>query len=140
MKEFISVVEARSIILGQMAVLPAERVAWTEAAGRTLAEPIRSRDDIPPFDNSAMDGYAVRSADLQTLPATLSVIEDIPAGTFPQKTVVPGTCARIMTGAPFPEGADAVAPVEWTEPGEDGRCSSTARRSRGSTSARPGKT
>ena len=121
MKEFISVEEARSIILGQMEALPAERVAWHEALGRTLAEAIRSRDNIPPFDNSAMDGYAVRSADLQTLPASLSVIEDIPAGTFPQKTVVPGTCARIMTGAPFPEGADAVAPVEWTEAGEEGQ-------------------
>ena len=120
MKAFIAVEEARSIILGQMAALPAERVVWTAAVGRTLAEAIRSRDNIPPFDNSAMDGYAVRSADLQTLPATLSVSEDIPAGTFPQKTVVPGTCARIMTGAPFPEGADAVAPVEWTEAGADG--------------------
>ncbi len=115
MKEFISVVEARSIILGQMPVLPPERIVWTEAVGRTLAQPVESRDNIPPFDNSAMDGYAVRSADLLTLPTTLAIIEDIPAGTYPQKTVAPGTCARIMTGAPFPQGADAVAPVEWTE-------------------------
>ena len=121
MRQFISVEEARSIILGQMDALPAECVAWNEAVGRTLAEAIRSHDNIPPFDNSAMDGYAVRSADLQSLPVLLSVIEDIPAGTFPQQTVVPGTCARIMTGAPFPEGADAVAPVEWTEAGEDGQ-------------------
>ncbi len=71
MKKFISVVEARSIILGVMAALPSERVAWTEALGRTLAQPIRSRDNIPPFDNSAMDGYAVRTDDLRTLPATL---------------------------------------------------------------------
>ncbi len=121
MKEFISVVEARSIILGQMTPMPAERVAWADAVGRTLAEAIRSRDDIPPFDNSAMDGYAVRSADLQSLPVSLPIIEDIPAGTFPQKTVEPGACSRIMTGAPFPEGADAVVPVEWTEAGEAGR-------------------
>ena len=120
MKKFISVVEARSIILGVMPSMPVERVAWAEALGRTLTQPIRSRDNIPPFDNSAMDGFAVRADDLQTLPATLSVIEDIPAGAFPEKTVVPGTCARIMTGAPFPEGADAVAPVEWTETAEDG--------------------
>ena len=119
MKKFISVAEARSIILGEIAPLPAERVAWTEALGRTLAESIRSRDNIPPFDNSAMDGYAVRTDDLRTLPAMLPVIEDIPAGVFPEKTVVPGTCARIMTGAPFPDGADAVAPVEWTEAAED---------------------
>ncbi len=120
MKEFISVVEARSIILGVIAPLPAERVTWADALGRTLAQPIRSRDNIPPFDNSAMDGYAVRTDDLHTLPATLRVTEDIPAGAFPQKTVAPGACARIMTGAPFPEGADAVAPVEWTEAAEDG--------------------
>ncbi len=121
MKEFISVVEARSIILGRMPSMPSERVAWTDAVGRTLAEAIRSRDDIPPFDNSAMDGYAVRSADLQSVPVSLPIIEDIPAGTFPQKTVEPGVCSRIMTGAPFPEGADAVVPVEWTEAGEGGR-------------------
>ena len=121
MKKFISVVEARSIILGVMAALPSERVAWADALGRTLAEPIRSRDDIPPFDNSAMDGFAVRTDDLHTLPATLTVTEDIPAGAFPEKAVAPGACARIMTGAPFPEGADAVAPVEWTEATEDGR-------------------
>lgn len=120
MKEFISVVEARSIILGAVAPLPSERVTWMDALGRTLARPIHSRDNIPPFDNSAMDGYAVRAADLRALPATLPVIEDIPAGAFPKKTVTPGTCARIMTGAPFPDGADAVAPVEWTEAAEDG--------------------
>ena len=119
MKKFISVVEARSIILGVMAALPSERVTWADALGRTLAQPIRSRDNIPPFDNSAMDGYAVRTDDLHTLPATLRVTEDIPAGTSPQKAVAPGACARIMTGAPFPEGADAVAPVEWTETAED---------------------
>ncbi len=120
MKEFISVVEARSLILGVVEAQPVERVALADALGRTLAEAVHSREDIPPFDNSAMDGYAVRSEDLRALPATLRVVEDIPAGTFPQRAVEPGTCARIMTGAPFPEGADAVAPVEWTREAGDG--------------------
>jgi len=120
MKEFISIVEARSIVLGMVSSLPTERIAWSNGLRRTLAQLIRSRDDIPPFANSAMDGYAVRASDLQVLPATLPVVEDIPAGTFPQQAVEPGTCARIMTGAPFPEGADAVAPVEWTQQGKDG--------------------
>lgn len=120
MKTFISVEEALSIILDTVDVQPSEQVALADLLGRTLAQPIHSREDIPPFDNSAMDGFAVRSEDLQTLPALLSVIEDIPAGSFPEKTVEVGTCSRIMTGAPFPEGADAVAPVEWTEPGANG--------------------
>ena len=117
MKEFISVVEARSIILGTMEPMETERVRLSHALGRTLREPIRSREQIPPFDNSAMDGFAVRVEDLSELPATLKIIEDIPAGTFPQRRVLAGQCARIMTGAPFPDGADAVVPVEWTENG-----------------------
>ncbi|WP_457652032.1 molybdopterin molybdotransferase MoeA [Rhodocaloribacter sp.] len=119
MQTFIAFEDARALVLAAVPGRPVERVPASEAYGRTLAEPLRSREDVPPFDNSAMDGYAVRTADLADLPATLRVIEDIPAGSFPKRTVTPGTCARIMTGAPFPPGADAVAPVEWTEPGAD---------------------
>ncbi len=120
MREFISFEAARTLVLETVPRQPAVRLPVSEALGRTLAETIHSRDDIPPFPNSAMDGYAVRVADLRRLPATLRIVEDIPAGTFPQRVVAPGTCARIMTGAPFPEGADAVAPVEWTTTGKEG--------------------
>lgn len=120
MQTFIPVSAARSLILDAARSMDTEDVLLDDALGRTLAAPIVSRDDIPPFENSAMDGYAVRAEDLQDLPATLRVIEDIPAGRSPERTVEPGTCARIMTGAPMPDGADAVAPVEWTEDVEDG--------------------
>ncbi len=120
MQTFIGTEEARTLILDAVSPMRSEAVNLTDALGRTLAEPLRSRDDIPPFDNSAMDGFAVRVADLKSLPAVLAVIEDIPAGAFPSKAVQPGTCARIMTGAPFPQGADAVVPVEWTEPVDGG--------------------
>lgn len=120
MKEFIAVDEARAIELKAVEEQPAERVPLGEAQGRTLAAPIRSRDTIPPFDNSAMDGYAVRAADVQEVPAELRVIEEIPAGAMPQRRLEPGTCAQIMTGAPIPEGADAVVPVEWTGRAGDG--------------------
>ncbi|MDP6381454.1 MAG: molybdopterin molybdotransferase MoeA, partial [Phycisphaerae bacterium] len=74
-----------------------------------------------PFDKSAMDGYATRSGDLRDLPAELDVIEEIPAGVWPQKSVQAGQCAKIMTGAPVPSGADCVVMVEKTEPAGDGR-------------------
>lgn len=115
MEEFISVEKARSIVLQSVELQPAERIALAEARGRTLADAVRSRDSIPPFDNSAMDGYAVRAADVRDVPTTLRIIEEIPAGAVPQKELPAGTCAQIMTGAPVPPGADAVVPVEWTE-------------------------
>ncbi|MDX1545888.1 MAG: molybdopterin molybdotransferase MoeA [Rhodothermales bacterium] len=120
MKDFVPVEEARALILDRLAPQPSERVPLADLAGRMLAAPVVSREAIPPFDNSAMDGFAVRVEDLGTLPAVLRVTEEIPAGRHPQRRVEAGACARIMTGAPFPEGADAVAPVEWTEPGAEG--------------------
>ena len=116
MLEFIPFSEARRLILDTVTPQPALGVALNDALGYTLAEPVVSREFIPPFDNSAMDGFAVRVDDLKKVPVVLTVIENIPAGSTPTRTVEPGTCARIMTGAPFPKGADAVAPVEWTEP------------------------
>ena len=80
-----------------------------------LAEEVRANRDQPPYDISAMDGYALRSADLGNVPATLEIIEDIKAGDMPTKTLAFGQCARIMTGAPMPQGADAVIRVEDTE-------------------------
>jgi molybdopterin molybdotransferase len=93
-----------------------EVIATTDALGRVLAEPVRSRLDFPHWDNSAMDGYAVRQADLAQGPAELQVIETIPAGVTPQQTVGPGQAARIFTGAMMPPGADAIAIQEDTEP------------------------
>ncbi|NJP89581.1 molybdopterin molybdotransferase MoeA [Nonomuraea sp. FMUSA5-5] len=88
-----------------------------QALGTTLAEDVSSPVPLPPFDNSAMDGYAVRAEDLTDLPATLPVIDDVAAGSVELRAVGPGHAVRIMTGAPLPAGADAVVPVEWTDGG-----------------------
>ncbi|NUR89946.1 MAG: molybdopterin molybdotransferase MoeA [Nonomuraea sp.] len=82
--------------------------------GTTLAEDVTSPVPLPPFDNSAMDGYAVRAVDV---PGTLPVIDDVAAGSDELRAVGPGHAIRIMTGAPMPAGADAVVPVEWTDGG-----------------------
>ncbi len=105
-------------ILDQVTVLPAERVSITQALGRILAQDVIAEDNIPPFANSSMDGYAVRSADvafasLET-PVYLTPVLDIPAGMPANRPIGPGEAARIMTGALLPEGADAVVPVEQT--------------------------
>lgn len=114
MKEMISVSEARRIVLDNTDRGPSEMIDIGEATGRVLAEPIIAKENIPPFDNSAMDGYAVISGDFSTIPIELRVIDDVPAGRSTAITVTPGTCSKIMTGAVMPTGADAVAPVEWT--------------------------
>ena len=85
------------------------------ALGRTLREPAVAKDAVPPFDNSGMDGYAVRYADCSTVPVALKIVETILAGSLPEKNVEPGSCAAIMTGAPLPPGADTIVQVEWTE-------------------------
>lgn len=110
----IPVEKARDIILDRMPVLPGERVSLESALGRYLAEDIVSTLDIPPYDNSAMDGYAVRSGDLQAAGTRLDVAEVLPAGAFPSRPVGRGQAARIMTGAPVPDGADAVVRREDT--------------------------
>lgn len=117
MREFIAVEEARRIVLAAAARHRSdmERVPLADALGRTLAESIVSRDTIPPFDNSAMDGFAVRTADFADGTATLDVIGEVAAGQVPTTAIRSGTCVRIMTGAPIPDGADAIAPVEWTK-------------------------
>lgn len=98
-------------------VRPIETVPTEDALGRVLAEPIASTVNVPPADNSAMDGYAVRAADLQAPGASLPVAQRIAAGQV-GATLQPGTCARIFTGAPIPAGADAVVMQEHTQPGE----------------------
>ncbi|MFQ5611510.1 MAG: gephyrin-like molybdotransferase Glp [Anaerolineae bacterium] len=115
--------EALDYILKHIAPLPAEGVSITQAGGRVLAEDVVSEIDVPPFTNSAMDGYAVRSNDVQPArpeePVALQVVAEIPAGTAPQARIEPGTAARIMTGAPMPAGADAVVRFEDTSEGRE---------------------
>ncbi len=113
--EYLSVSAAQQCILESVAMLGAESVKIEQCLGRVLAGDVRANRDIPPYDVSAMDGYALRSVDLENIPATLEIIEDIKAGDMPAKTVQAGQCARIMTGAPMPQGADAVMRVEDTQ-------------------------
>lgn len=82
--------------------------------GRVLASPVHSSLDFPHWDNSAMDGYALRAEDVQQVPVTLQVVEEIPAGKLPQKSVAAGQAARILTGAMMPVGADTVVMQEET--------------------------
>jgi molybdopterin molybdotransferase len=107
----LSVEEAQREILGRVRVLPSERVDVLAALGRVLAEPIRSTRRIPPWPNSSMDGYAVRAADARPS-ATLRVVGRVVAGSLPTRTVGAGEAVRIFTGAPLPDGADAVIPQE----------------------------
>ncbi|HKC49302.1 MAG TPA: molybdopterin molybdotransferase MoeA, partial [Myxococcota bacterium] len=111
----VSVAEARALILDSVAPLGVETVGLAEASGRVLAEEIRAGVRIPPADNSAMDGYAVRAADTALAPVVLRVGEDLPAGKRSERKLVPGEAARIMTGAALPEGADSVVMIEDTE-------------------------
>lgn len=111
--------EAQRRVLDLVAVLEAERVALHEAHGRVLREDVAAPFDLPPSDNSAMDGYAVRAEDVASAPATLRVLGDIRAGSVPSQRVERGTAMRIMTGAFVPEGADAVVQVEWTDGGAE---------------------
>lgn len=106
--------EAREIICSKTDALLPSRVRLSDALGRTLLEAITARDDVPPFDNSAMDGFAVCKTDLQAAPVTLEVVGELAAGAVPEREVKAGCCMRIMTGAPLPANAAAVVPVEWT--------------------------
>ena len=119
MKPLLNVDAALDKILADMRTLEAEAVSLPDAYCRVLAEDIVSPIDLPPFDNSAMDGYAIRyedSADASAAnPATLSVTMDIMAGKAPAGRLEAGHAARIMTGAPIPAGASAVIPVEDTD-------------------------
>lgn len=116
--DWLSVPEALERILTALEPVGTELVPLPALAGRVLAESIVSPIDHPPWDNSAMDGYAVSAVDIQgagaDLPVTLRIVDDIPAGSFPTYPLGPGEAARIMTGAPVPVGADTVVRVEQT--------------------------
>ncbi|HET6816514.1 MAG TPA: gephyrin-like molybdotransferase Glp [Mycobacteriales bacterium] len=108
-------------VLRVVSPLSSLELTLPDAHGCVLAEDVTSTFPLPPFDNSAMDGYAVRSADLasasESSPVALPVVGDIAAGSTGAYNVQPGLCVRIMTGAPMPAGADAVVPLEWTDGG-----------------------
>ncbi len=119
----ICVAEALTHILDDIQPLGLEKVHILNALGRVIGEDVTAPRDIPPKDNSAMDGYAIRAIDSRHAapgnPVRLRVIEAIPAGSIPQKTLGPGDAARIMTGAPLPAGADAVVRLEETTEDKD---------------------
>ena len=117
----LSVTDAQVCVLKHVKRRRTEVVRLQEALGRVLAEEVRANRDQPPCDVSAMDGFALRSVDVAKGPVALNVIEDIKAGDQPRQTVKAGQCARIMTGAPVPAGADAVIRVEDTRTLADGR-------------------
>jgi molybdopterin molybdotransferase len=108
----LTVEEALAQILSRARPLETERVALSAALGCVLAEPVISRREIPPWPNSSMDGYAVRAADTTKAPVTLAVTGRIAAGVLPTRPLQPGEAARIFTGAPLPDGADAIVPQE----------------------------
>lgn len=118
-----TVAEQLAVVLGSVAPLPPVRVELDAARGLVLAEDVLTVTDTPPFDNSAMDGYAVIRSDLigasAQNPITLVVIADLAAGTAENPRLVAGQVARIMTGAPIPDGADAVVPIEDTDLGTE---------------------
>jgi molybdopterin molybdotransferase len=115
----ISYEQARQLILNNIAPVGIEQIGLLDAVGRVLAEDVAAPWDMPLWDNSAMDGYAVRSADCLKPPCTLKVTGYLPAGARGDEcTVEPGCAVRIMTGAPTPVGCDAVVPVEETDDGQ----------------------
>jgi molybdopterin molybdotransferase len=118
-----TVAEHRAAVAALLAPMPVERLPLRDTAGRVLAEPLVAAVALPPFDNSAMDGYAVRAVDVagasDDAPVVLPVAADIPAGRTDTPPLAPGTAHRIMTGAPVPAGADAVVQVEHTDGGAE---------------------
>ncbi|WP_051809788.1 gephyrin-like molybdotransferase Glp [Streptomyces sp. NRRL S-378] len=119
-----SVDEHLADVLGAVRPLEPIELQLLDAQGCVLVEDVTVPVALPPFDNSSMDGYAVRTADVQgaseEFPAVLTVVGDVAAGSGELPTVGPGEAARIMTGAPLPPGAEAVVPVEWTDGGTGG--------------------
>ncbi|MDH3476435.1 MAG: molybdopterin molybdenumtransferase MoeA, partial [Rhodospirillales bacterium] len=116
----ISVEQALARITAAFRPLPVETVSLGEALGRVLAEDVEARVSQPPQTVSAMDGYAVRAADLEAAPVTLTQVGEAPAGGAYGGTLQPGETVRVFTGGPLPEGADAIVIQEDVE-AEDGR-------------------
>ncbi|HEU4449622.1 MAG TPA: gephyrin-like molybdotransferase Glp [Gaiellaceae bacterium] len=115
MAHLISIAEAQRLVLERARPLAAERVPIERAAGRVLAEAAAAAVDLPPFPSSAMDGYALRSADAERAPVTLPVVARIAAGAPAPRPLADGEAMAIATGGAVPEGADAVVPIELAE-------------------------
>jgi molybdenum cofactor synthesis domain len=117
MSDLISIEQHRARVLEAVQRLPEELVPLADAYGLVLAQPVAARMPLPGFDNSAMDGYAVRRADVAAPATTVRIVADLPAGSALDPPLRPGEAARIMTGAPVPTDADAIVPLEDTELG-----------------------
>lgn len=121
--ELVPIEVHRDRVLAASHRLPAETVPLVDALGRVLADDVTARFELPPWDNSGMDGYAVRFADIGSPspehPTVLDVVADLPAGTDLDPALLPGQAARIMTGAPVPSDADTVIPLELTDQGTE---------------------
>ena len=120
MADLISIAEAQRLVLERARPLEAERVPIERAAGRVLAQPAAAAVDLPPFPSSAMDGYALRSADTEAAPVMLPVVERIAAGVPASRPLAAGEAMAIATGGAVPEGADAVVPIELVEEDAEG--------------------
>jgi molybdopterin molybdotransferase len=118
-QKLMSADDALGRILAGVPTLPAVETPILDALGLVLAEDIVADRDVPPFRNSAMDGYAVRGDDVASAPVELRVVGTVAAGEFPDRAVGPGEAMRIMTGAPIPDGADTVVRVEDTDNASD---------------------
>jgi molybdopterin molybdotransferase len=140
--ELLPLEDARAQVLAAIpAALPAEMVALSDSLGRVLAADVAAATDLPPWDNSAMDGYAIRAADVagatEAAPVVLRVAGEVAAGSASETAVVPGLALRIATGAPMPPGADAVVAVEQTTPlAADGSAGPRGREATGPLPAR----
>ncbi len=109
---------ARDLLLARVSPVDRERVPLADCAGRVLAEALTAAEDVPPFDRSPYDGYALRAADTAGIdaehPVTLDILEEVPAGHVGCCAVTPGAAVKVLTGSPLPEGADAIVPFEDT--------------------------
>jgi molybdopterin molybdotransferase len=119
--DWLPVHDAIARVVAGVPTLGAETVPITSARRRVLADDVVARVDVPRWTNSAMDGFAVRGADVEAAstasPVELPVVDDVAAGAFPRAALKPGTAVRVMTGAPVPDGADSVVRVEHTDGG-----------------------
>ena len=116
----VSIVEARDIVLAECGPLAPVTVALADSVGCVLAGDVISPEDVPPFANSALDGYAVLASDTTVVPVEMPVVAEVAAGAAADRPLVAGEAIRIMTGAPMPPGADAIVLVERTDRLDDG--------------------
>lgn len=119
MKKILSYTEARDLLIEVVKPIEKEEIKLEDAGGRVLGMDLMANSNVPPFDRSPYDGYAFRAVDTREAakdnPVTFRILEEIPAGGISHYPITEGTAVKILTGAPIPEGADAVVPYEYTE-------------------------